>query len=960
MRQKYTNTSFLFFFLCLCFQAIGQYQVSGIVTDKNSDAPLEGATITIQGADVGAYTESDGKFTISSPKAPPFTVVANYIGYDSTVFEVKDIKQNIRLAMSTAKNGTTTGDVVITDTRISEKQKTAPLTVEALDVIAIKETPAANFYEGLGALKGVDLTSASMGFKVINTRGFNSTSPVRSLQIIDWVDNQSPGLNFSLGNFLGASDLDVLKVDLIVGASSAFYGPNAFNGVISMTTKDPFLMKGLSISFKGAERGMGEFALRYAHAFKNKAGDDKLALKLNLYGFMANDWVANNYEPSTSSKVGEKNPGSYDAVNRYGDENLTDGINNASSYSGRIISPGLGTWHRTGYNESDLVNYDTRNMKANMALHYKIKKDWEAIYSFNFGTGTTVYQGDNRYSLKGIKFYQNRIELRKPDKFFIRAYSTQEDAANSYDAVFTAFRLNELANSNSEWTKDYRNFWNGGVPNNTPGYYPGGMVAKVQQLPGFPTYQPGLPGDQNPYFPALDGFLGQFQDSLTKWHQLARNYADSRGNGYLTPGTPEFKAAFDSITSLKTTQGGTRFFDKSALYHLHSEYKFSINKWVDMTTGGNFRLYRPNSEGTIFSDTAKITTTTDPNGAISSDTVATRISNYEFGFYAGAEKKLYSERLKLNATLRMDKNQNFNFLFSPAASAVYSLSEKDILRFSFASAIRNPTLADQYLYYNVGRAILVGNLSGYYDYYTIESLNNFINTQNRDTLVKLSIDPIRPEKVKTMEVGYRTTLFNHVFVDASYYFSSYTDFIGYKLAVDATIDTTFNRLTAAQGYRIAANAASRVSTQGFSIGVNYYFKVAYSINANYSWNKLNKKDLTDPLIPAFNTPEHKFNIGVAARDVNFNIGKMRFKHWSGNVNLKWIQGFIFEGSPQFTGLVPTYYLLDAQVNKTIPKIHTTVKLGASNLLNNKQYQVYGGPRVGRLVYLQVQVNLEDL
>lgn len=91
-----------------------------------------------------------------------------------------------------------------------------------MDLLAIKETPAANFYDGLGSLKDVDLTAASLGFKVVNTRGFNSTSPVRSLQLIDGVDNQAPGLNFSLGNFLGSSELDVLKVDLVVGASSAF------------------------------------------------------------------------------------------------------------------------------------------------------------------------------------------------------------------------------------------------------------------------------------------------------------------------------------------------------------------------------------------------------------------------------------------------------------------------------------------------------------------------------------------------------------------------------------------------------------------------------------------------------------------------------------------------------------------------------------------------------------------
>lgn len=950
---------FLFFWGVLHHSNLfAQSVVEGIVSDRADGKAIAGATVLLQGTEVGAYTDETGKFLLEVPKSPPFVLVASFFGYDSLVLNVKaeDIGKPLKFQLSSA----TTDDVIITDTRMSEKQKTAPMTVEAMDVIAIRETPAVNFYEGLGHLKGVDLTSASLGFKIINTRGFNSTSPVRSLQIIDWVDNQSPGLNFSLGNFLGASDLDVQKVDLIVGANSALYGPNAFNGVISMSTKDPFMFPGLSVSFKGAERSLAEFALRYAHAFRNKAGEDKFAFKLNFYGFRAYDWVANNYDPSSSSKVGTTNPGGYDAVNRYGDENLTDGYNNASSYSGRIVSPGLGIYHRTGYKEDDLVDYNTQNMKASTALHYKIHKDIEAIYAFNFGTGTTVYQGDNRYSFKGIKFYQNRIELRKPNKFFIRAYSTMEDAGKSYDAVFTAFRLNELSNNNNDWSRDYRNFWNGGVPSSTPGYYPGGMVARLQQVPGFPTYTPGLPGDQNPYFPQLDQFLAQsnLQDSLTAWHQLARNYADSKGKPYFAPGSERFQQAFDSITSLKTTQGGTRFFDKSALYHVHGEYKFTP-KWMEITTGGNVRFYRPNSEGTIFSDTIVVKSDTI-GGNIRRDSSYKKIQSYEYGFYVGLEKKLYSERLKLNATVRLDKNKNFPFLISPALSAVYNASEKDVVRISFSSAIRNPTLADQFLYYNVGRAILIGNLNGYNEFYSIPSLNAFINSQKRDTLEKLSIAAIRPEKVKTLEVGYRTTLFKHVFVDASYYVSRYKDFIGYRVAVDATIDTTFNRVTSAQAYRIASNATDIVTTQGASIGINYFFKLYYAFNANYSWNKLFLNGSKDPLIPAFNTPEHKFNVGFSLRDSHIKIGKKTLHHWGGSINYKWIQGFNFEGSPQFTGLVPTYSLLDAQINKTVPKLNTVFKLGASNLLNNKQYQVYGGPRIGRLIYLQVTVNLEKL
>ena len=89
-------------------------------------------------------------------------------------------------------------------------------------------------------IRSLSLIDFNEAFKVINSRGFNSTSPVRSLQLIDGVDNQAPGLNFALGNFLGASDLDVMKVEIIQGASSAYYGPGAFNGVINITTKDPF------------------------------------------------------------------------------------------------------------------------------------------------------------------------------------------------------------------------------------------------------------------------------------------------------------------------------------------------------------------------------------------------------------------------------------------------------------------------------------------------------------------------------------------------------------------------------------------------------------------------------------------------------------------------------------------------------------------------------------------------
>jgi outer membrane receptor protein involved in Fe transport len=254
----------------------------------------------------------------------------------------------------------------------------------------------------------------------------------------------------------------------------------------------------------------------------------------------------------------------------------------------------------------------------------------------------------------------------------------------------------------------------------------------------------------------------------------------------------------------------------------------------------------------------------------------------------------------------------------------------------------------------VGRAYLLGNLEGYDSLITVESIRDYTTNFNPDELVYFDVPAIRPEKVKTIEVGYRGTLLDKVYVDVSAYNSWYDDFIGYVIGVDADFDI-FGFINDIAAYRIAANATGQVTTQGVSIGANYYFAKNYSFSGNYSWNKLQSGE-DDPIIPAYNTPEHKYNLGITGRDLVLkNLKSVKFGF---GVNYKWIQGFLFEGSPQFTGLIPTYDLVDAQVNATVPKWHTTFKMGASNLLNNKVYQVYGGPRVGRMAYVSALIDIK--
>jgi len=913
-------------------------QISGSVVDQFKD-PIVGASITVlqNGApsNIGTVTDFDGNWSLKvyiTDRQPSVTVRVASLGFASKDIIIRSTAP-VTIGLEPDQNVLT--EVSVVQQRLSEKQEKSALTVESMDALAIKESPSVSFYDHLGTLKGVDLTSASIGFKIINTRGFNSTSPVRSLQLIDGVDNQSPGLNFSLGNFLGAPDLDIVGVDVIAGASTAFYGPSAFNGVISMTTKDPFLFTGLSSSIKVGERNLTEVSVRWADKV-----NDKFAYKINLFALKADDWEAGNMDPTDISRDGVTNPGGYDAVNRYGDEDWWDDGGDSKYYAG------IGRFYRPGIEEKYLVDYDTENIKLTSALHYKIKDDLRAIYAVNFGSGTTVYQGDNRYSLKDILFLQNRVELQKDDKWFIRAYSTHEDAGNSYDAYFTALRMQDSIASNQFYSNYYRTFW---FMINRP---------QVRALPGAPSNS--LPMAE--YQSIMDSLIGMNIDFFTDLHRSNHNsvlYAAGSAAGYttteeleyfsnlLTPGTQAFDDLKSHITTTLFTEGGSRFYDKSALYHTQGERTFTTEKGGTLRLGANYRRYTPKSAGTIFSDTSGFA-----------------ITNQEFGVYGGYEQDLMNDRLKLSVTGRVDKNQNFKPLVSPAVSMVYKMDENQTLRLSFSSAIRNPTLADQYLYYNVGRAVLKGNLNGFDSLVTLDNIVDYLGKTASDRLAHdfgyFNVDAIRPEKVKTIEGGYRATLYDQVFVDANYYYSLYDDFIGYIIGADIEEGTTaIDRLKSLQVYRIAANATEQVTTQGFSVGLNTFIGDYQTLSGNYSWNKLTSA-VSDPIVPAFNTPEHKFNVGWNIRNYPINNNKERLL--GAGVNYKWVQGFLFEGSPQFTGSIASYGLVDAQCSftqirdKSDKKTTITYKIGASNALNNQVYQVFGGPLVGRLAYLSIQIN----
>jgi len=968
---------FIFLALLSTLEFKAQTVIKGQISDALSKETLIGAAVVIEGTTVGMTTDIDGKFVLQTSNSLPLKVQISFLGYKTKVITVTSANVS-SLNISLENDAVLMTAVEVKAQRISDKQKQSALTVESMDALAIKEAASGSFYESLGNLKEVDVTSASLGFKVINTRGFNSTSPVRSLQLIDGVDNQSPGLNFSLGNFLGASDLDVRSVEVVAGASSAFYGPGAFNGVVNMTTKDPYDFPGVSLEIKVGERALFQRVLRLADYTTNKEGQKKLGYKINVFFMQAHDWEAEDYRPIEGTEHQADYPFGFDAVNIYGDE-LT-ATNNGPDY---ISRPGLSSFNRNGHKEKDLVNYQTDNQKFGAGLYYRIKDDVTINYSLNYSTGSTIFQGDNRYALKDVQFYQNKLEIGKKDTWFLRAYRTTEDAGKTYDVVTTAIRMQDAQGSNATWNNRFKSSWSQSIMNMYPilGNTKDSLFAVVQSeiAAGTTASDQGL----NRYDQLMELWINDNSDFLNLLYlenlDLVNGQSGAQLESFYEPGTARFDSLQADITRRTFTENGSRFYDRSALNHVQGEYKWNLDA-LTITAGGNMRWYRPDSRGTIFSDTLAYTYQ-DVNGEqVAIDSSRVVIKNNEFGLYAGARKEFMEDKLVTTITVRVDKNQNFDYLFSPAASIVYSPTDRNTFRASLSSAIRNPTLADQYLYYNVGRAILLGNVGGRFEagsdsLFTIESFNNYrAQTQlNRDTLEYFNVDAIRPEQVKTIELGYRGRLTESLYMDLGGYYSRYKDFIGYEIGLSAYFDPLQASAPPANiiAYRVASNATSIVTTRGVSVGLNYYFS-KLSLNGNYSYNEL-VSGADDPIIPAFNTPKHKFNLGLGGREITLF---KKIPHFGFGLNYKFIEGFLFEGSPQFTGSIPSYDMLDAQVNIYVPKLKSTFKFGGSNIMgfrpffaegvenrlesafDNKNFQVYGGPQIGRLLYASILIELK--
>ena len=929
---------------------LAQTTITGTVKDAKTGESLPGANIKVERKAVGTNTDFDGNFSLNVSDIPPFSLEISVLGYKTEKVEVTKNNQNLDVLLT--ENETFLDEIVVSASRTPERIMESPVTIERLDSRAIKNTTSPSFYDGLENLKGVDINTNSLTFKSVNTRGFAAFANERFMQLVDGMDNSAPGLNFAVGNLLGISDLDVKSVEILPGASSALYGANAFNGIMFMRSKSAFDDQGVSFSLKrgitsqkaAGDNEFNEFNIRMAYAFS-----DYFAAKATLSYLKGTDWYAVDYRDEITGINDRASNPNYNGLNVYGDEVSTN-INSVAKTLEEMGAIPAGASNlipsenvsRTGYNDVDFMNNEAKSVKFGASLNYRPLGDdrVEVIWNTKWGSGNTIYQGQNRYNIKNFTLAQHRLEVRGKN-FFVRAYTTAEDAGDSYDTRFAAINVNRTWKPDATWFGQYT------------GAY-------------------------------LQGTLGGLNSDQA--HAVARQTADT---GRLIPGTPGFNAAKEIVINDPNLVTGAKFLDRTKMYHADANLNLRdyIN-FAEIQVGGSMREYRLDSQGTIFTDYDGPIAYTEAGAYIQGQK---RMLDDRLKVTASARydkalnfKGNISPRLSLSYAAGEDKRHNF--------------------RASLQTGFRNPTAQDQYIGLDAGAGILVGTapdnieryrslpyglginpaLAGYINgvtgssiggtqvltgdmaynnSWTVSSLEAFAVSKNPADLKKSNIAFVAPEYVTAYEVGYRGVIAG-VSIDVNAYYNKYEDFIASKnaaaplygnvnlsdmvdlapfggavtpIALLAVVNGDY------KGIAFDSNSDSDISSYGLGIGLSKKVLNGFDLGFNYTYATFEEEGGSDPNFEAgFNTPEHKVKVQFGKTDL--------FKNFGFNVNYRWQDEFLWQSS-FYDGMVEARSVVDAQINYTIPNLKSVIKLGGANLGGKEYFSAPGTGATGSQFYL---------
>ena len=232
--------------------------IAGVVRPANA-TPVVSATTGLAAVEVAALrpdgsaqatvlTNEQGAFRLFLPPGS-YTVVFSVPGWEEQRRDVSVAAgETVTLDITMAERPFDLNPITVTASRTEEKALDAPAAVEVVSSRDIEEQPAITTADHVRNIAAVDVIKSGIQGNYVVVRGFNNIFSGATLTLTDNRIAGVPSLRANVMHLNPTSNLDIERIEVVLGPGSALYGPNAANGVIHSITKSPIDYPGGVIS----------------------------------------------------------------------------------------------------------------------------------------------------------------------------------------------------------------------------------------------------------------------------------------------------------------------------------------------------------------------------------------------------------------------------------------------------------------------------------------------------------------------------------------------------------------------------------------------------------------------------------------------------------------------------------------------------------------------------------------
>lgn len=277
------NSLLIVFCGLISAQIIAQNTITGNVTDDDG-LPLSSANVVIEGTNLGVVTDFNGNFTLSTNQDFPVNILISYIGFTTQSITLEN-PGSIQISM---EQGNVFDEVIVSASRRAEKLQEAPAAVSVLNAEELSNSGGAiSPIRALINTPGVELQQQTGQRINLALRGSSGVFSTGVFPMLDYRSLISPGLEFFDSQNSPINNIDLERIEVVLGPGSALYGPDVTSGVVHFISKSPFKHPGTTAEIIYGDRDTKKIAIR--HAGHNQ--DNSFGYKINARYGSGDDFV---------------------------------------------------------------------------------------------------------------------------------------------------------------------------------------------------------------------------------------------------------------------------------------------------------------------------------------------------------------------------------------------------------------------------------------------------------------------------------------------------------------------------------------------------------------------------------------------------------------------------------------------------------------------------------------------